>query len=68
MANYIPKEENPTGDSGIEIHPDLALIISEVTEATKDLTSPLYGFHDHYWTIEELHEAYKIKTGNDFSE
>ena len=66
MAHYIPTEENPIGE--IEIHPDLALIISEVTIATKDLTSPLYGFHDHYWTIEELHEAYKVKTGNDFAE
>jgi len=66
MTYYLPTEENPTGE--IEIHRDLALIISEVTMATKDLTSPLYGFHDHYWTIEELHEAYKVKTGNDFAE
>jgi hypothetical protein len=68
MTHYLPTEENPAGDAGIEIHSDLALIISEVTMATADLTSPLYGFHDHYWTIEELHEAYKVKTGNDFAE
>jgi hypothetical protein len=68
MTHYLPTEENPTGEGGIEIHPNLALIISEVTMAEMDLSSPLYGFHDHYWTIEELHEAYKIKTGKDFVE
>ena len=66
MTHYLPTEENPIGE--IEIHPDLALIISEVTMASMDLSTPLYGFHDHYWTIEELHEAYKVKTGNDFVE
>jgi hypothetical protein len=66
MTHYLPTEENPIGE--IEIHPDLALIISEVTMAWMDSSTPLYGFHDHYWTIEELHEAYKVKTGNDFVE
>jgi len=66
MTHYLPTEENPTGE--IEIHPDLSIIISEVTMATADLSAPLYGFYDHYWTIEELHEAYKVKTGNDFVE
>lgn len=67
MTYYLPTEENPIGE--IEIHPDLALIISEVTIATTEQPgSKLYGFNDHFWTIEELHEAYKVKTGNDFAE
>jgi hypothetical protein len=66
MTHYLPTAENPIGE--IEIHPDLALIISEVTMATTEPDSKLYGFSDHYWTIEELHEAYKVKTGNDFAE
>ena len=63
---YLPTEEHPLGDGNIEIHQDLADIIVEVAEATANQTSPLYGFNDHYWTVEELHEAYKVKTGKDF--
>lgn len=64
--SYLATLENPMPETGIELHPDLETIIVEVAEATSNMTSPLYGFHDHYWTMEELYETYKTKTGNDF--
>ena len=50
-----------------DVHPDLITIMFEVQTAGRELVEPLYGFNVHYWTIEELHQAYKTKTGNDFT-
>jgi len=51
-----------------DVHADLMTIMFEVlTHAREHFGSePLYGFFPHNWTIEELHQAYKTKTGNDF--
>jgi hypothetical protein len=48
------------------LHPDLVEIIWDVLKAGEAVQLPCYGFYPHYWTMEELKEAYKIKTGNDF--
>ena len=50
------------------VHPDLMQIVWDVLKAGEDVLLPCYGFHPHYWTLDELKEAYKIKTGNDFVE
>lgn len=50
-----------------DIHPSLVTIMFEVLTAGREQNEPLYGFNVHYWTIEELHQAYKTKTGNDFT-
>lgn len=49
-----------------DLHPDLITIMFEVLAAGRDNIEPLYGFNVHYWTIEELYQAYKTKTGTDF--
>ena len=48
------------------LHEDLIQIIWDVIKSGEDDILPMYGFNDRNWTIEELHEAYKTKTGNDF--
>ena len=48
------------------LHEDLIQIIWDVIKSGEDDILPMYGFNDHNWTIEQLHEAYKTKTGNDF--
>lgn len=50
-----------------DVHPDLVTIMFEVLAEGRERNEPLYGFNVHYWTIEELHQAYKTKTGNDFT-
>lgn len=50
------------------IHHDLITIVWDVLKACEeDANATLYGFNVHNWTIEELHEAYKTKTGSDFT-
>jgi len=53
--SYLATQEDPMPETGVELHPDLEAIIIEVADATSNLSSPLYGFHDHYWTLEELY-------------
>jgi hypothetical protein len=48
------------------LHTDLIEIIWDVIKAGEDNVLPMYGFNDRNWTMEELHQAYKTKTGNDF--
>ena len=50
------------------LHPDLIAIIWDVIQGGEEevMDLPKYGFAPHFWTIEELKEAYKTKTGNDF--
>jgi hypothetical protein len=48
------------------LHADLIQIIWDVIASGENDTAPMYGFNDRFWTIEELKEAYKTKTGNDF--
>jgi len=50
-----------------DVHPNLVTIMFEVLTAGREQNEPLYGFNVHYWTIEELYQAYKTKTGNDFT-
>jgi hypothetical protein len=48
------------------IHADLIEIVWDVIKSGDEGVLPLYGFVPHFWTIEELKAAYKVKTGNDF--
>lgn len=50
------------------LHADLIEVIWDVIKAgeVEGIDLPKYGFAPHFWTIEELKEAYKTKTGNDF--